>query len=233
MQINKATDPRQYDSPDMNWHLLGAESARQYFRDVLDNFVESTYWKSKRVLDVGSGVGQLFNWLKEKEVLSVTGIDPAESNIKISKEKYPWAESLVFTLGDFAKQEIEKFDTAVAILVFEHIENLNEAFSDVRALLKDDGRFFLMIGNKDSLTKGDERTSVEIVRDLGNGAVETKTITQLIDGKQSVRHDIFRPIEQVREAAQANGFNLLKEKPVAGTKSQETIAYLLELSKRA
>lgn len=227
-----ATDPRQYDSPEMNWDLLGAEDARQYFRDILDSFIDPTYWKGKRALDVGCGVGQLFNWLKNKEVASITGIDPAESNIKISQEKYPWAESLVFTLGDFAKQKVEKFDTAVAILVFEHIENLNEAFSDVRALLKDDGRFFLMIGNKDSLTKSDGTTSVEIVRDLGNGAVETKTITQLIDGKQSVRYDIFRPIEQVREAAQANGFNLLKEKPVAGTKSQETIAYIMEFSKQ-
>ena len=213
----KADDPKQYDSPEMNWQTLGAEDARKYFRDALDNFIEPGILEGKNVLDIGSGVGHTFGWLKAKGVALVTGIDPAKSNVRTSKENYPWARSEVATLGDFAKKD-EQFDVALAILVFEHIEDLNEAFRDVNKLLNGGGKFYLIISDKDYSLSSDKKirsesfVSVEIIRDLGNGTVETKTIRNLIDGKQSVMYDFFRPIELVRQPAEQIGFKLFAEK---------------------
>ena len=220
MLADKATNPEQYDSPEMNWQILGAEEARQYFRDELDVFVESGLLEGKKVLDIGSGTGQLFNWLKQKGASSVTGIDPATKNIAISTEKYPWATSIVATLSDFAKNSTETFDLAIAILVFEHIQDLNTAFRDVNRLLENKGRFYLFICDKDFSLSNDKelrsaRTeSAEIVKDLGDGAVEVKTIRDLVDGSQSVMYDIFRPLESVKLAAKTSGFKLLAEKPL-------------------
>lgn len=220
MLADKATNPEQYDSPEMNWQILGAEEARQYFRDVLDSFVETGSLEGKKVLDIGSGTGQLFNWLKQKGALSVTGIDPATKNIAISTEKYPWATSIVSTLSDFAKNSGEKFDIAIVILAFEHIQDLGSAFREVGKLLENGGRFYLIITDKDFHSSNDKEirskqfVSVEVIKDLGEGTVETRTIRDLGDGKQSEMFDVLRPIAQVREAAKLAGFNLFAEKPL-------------------
>ncbi len=109
----------------------------------------SIHYKVSGVLDIGSGVGQLFNWLKNKGAIEIVGIDPSERNIRTSKEMYPWVLSIQATLHEFASHEQEKFDTAFAVLVFEHIEDLGEAFRDIHSLLKDDGEFYLIIADKD------------------------------------------------------------------------------------
>lgn len=216
--MSKATDPRQYDSPEMNWEILGADGERKYFRDELEKFIEPGSLVGKRALDIGSGVGHLFPWLKEKGVTAVTGIDPATTNVATSSEKYPWANSVVAMLEDFAKNSSETFDVALCVLAFEHIENLEAAFQDVINLLEPGGKFYLVITDKDySLSndkalRGEGFVSVEVLREIGNDAVEAKTTRDLVGGKQSVMYDIFRPIERVRVAARASGFKLFSEK---------------------
>lgn len=236
MKADKATNPQQYDTPEMNWEVLGSEEARQYFRDALDEFIETGSLTGKRVIDIGSGVGHLFGWLKTKGSLEVTGIDPAEKNIALSRQKYPWATSVVSTLENFAKQNELPFDTAIAILSFEHMQDLKAAFQDVSALLKAGGQFYLIIGDKNYHTSNDQEIrsgqfgSVEILKDLGDGTVETKTIRNLLNGQQSVMYDIFRPIEKVYKAAENSGFKLLTNKPLLN--GHHTMMYVLGFVKQ-
>jgi 2-polyprenyl-3-methyl-5-hydroxy-6-metoxy-1,4-benzoquinol methylase len=218
----KATDPRQYDSSEIDWTSRGAEDSpsRKHFRDSLESIIQPDGFQNKKILDIGSGVGQLFNFLKEKGASKVVGIDPSTRNIARSTELYPWAQSVCATLEEFVKNSSEKFDIAIAILVFEHIEDLHSAFADVKKLLNKEGTFYLIVGDKDFQTAEDKTQrknliSVEVLNDLGDGAVEIKTVKKRPEGV-SVLYDIFRPIEHFINAAEANGFKLQTTKPVFG-----------------
>src|SRR5665213_289748 len=95
MENLRATDPHQYDSPELDWRSSGAEksSSRSYFREQIDSVVEPGFLEGKRVLDIGSGVGQLFNWLKSNGASEVVGIDPSIKNIENTTKTYPWVSS--------------------------------------------------------------------------------------------------------------------------------------------
>jgi SAM-dependent methyltransferase len=241
-QFPKATDPKQYDLPETQWHLRGAEDSpsRKYLRESLDSFVDVDTIKDKKVIDVGSGTGHLFNWLKEKGASDIQGIDPSEANIKTSAEKYPWATSHLSTLGEFVKINKEKFDTAFAVMVIEHIEDLQVAFQEIGQLLVDDGKLILVMGDKDDelsseTGQGKHIITAEIVRQLADGAVEVKVERNLGGGITSTIFDILRPIELVRESASTAGFELVAEKPIMNktpSKSEKPICHMLAFSKR-
>lgn len=220
----KATNPLQYDSPELDWRIGGAEdrTSRKYFREELETTVSPSFLQDKRVIDIGSGVGQLFNWLKNHGATEVVGIDPSRRNTETSLQTYPWATSVNTTLQEYAAKGSEKFDSAFALLVFEHIHDLESAFQDVASLLNENGEFYLIITDKDynvannKELRGKNFIKVEILQDLGEGAVEARTFRDEGDKGQTVLYDIFRPLEQVREAAKSNGFKLIKERPLLG-----------------
>lgn len=86
----RATDPNQYDSPDLNWQLSGREdaSSRKYFREALDRMIKDESLAGKNILDIGCGVGQLFNWLKNKKVSRIVGFDPSQRNVETARQLY-------------------------------------------------------------------------------------------------------------------------------------------------
>jgi 2-polyprenyl-3-methyl-5-hydroxy-6-metoxy-1,4-benzoquinol methylase len=242
-EFPKATNPKQYDLPETQWHLRGAENSpsRKYLRESLDLFVEIDAIKDKKVIDIGSGTGHLFNWLREKGANNVQGIDPSEANIKTSTEKYPWATSHLSTLKEFAESSKEKFDTAFAVMVIEHIEDLQIAFQEISELLTDDGRLILVMGDKDDelsseTGEGKHIIMAEIVRQLPDGAIEVKIERSLGGGVTSTIFDILRPIESVRESANAAGFELIAEKPIMSkipSKNERPIFHMLTFIKRS
>ncbi len=220
MLSSSADDPAQYDSPEMNWQVLGAEKNREYFRGLLDSFIPAGSLAGKRVLDIGSGVGHLFPWLRDRGAVAVVGIDPAKSNIAFSKENYPWATSKLSTLQDFANERAGKFDVAICILAFEHMVDLNLAFRSVYNLLEHGGVFYLATTDKNYHSSNDKElrnqgfVSVEIVKDSGGGAIETKTTRDLGDGQRSVMYDILRPTDLLLGAAKNSGLSFVTEKTV-------------------
>ncbi len=242
-QFPKATNPKQYDSPETQWHLRGAEDSlsRKYLRESLDSFVEVDAIKDKKILDIGSGTGHLFNWLKEKGAIDIHGIDPSVANIKISQEKYPWAASHLSTLEEFSKTNEQKFDTAFAVLVIEHIKNLQKAFQEMHSLLADNGKLILVMGDKDDELSsetgiGKHIISAEIVQHLADGAVEVKVERNLGGGVTSTVYDILRPIESVRESAMAAGFDLIAEQPImnkVASKSSKPMCHMLAFMKHS
>lgn len=241
-EFPKATDPKQYDLPETQWHLRGAEDSpsRKYLRESLDSFVEIDAIKDKKILDIGSGTGHLFNWLKEKGAGDIQGIDPSEANIKTSTEKYPWATSHLSTLKKFSETTKEKFDTAFAVMVIEHIEDLQVAFQEISQLLADNGKLILVMGDKDDelsseTGQGKHIVMAEIVRQLADGAIEVKIERNLGGGVTSTIFDILRPVESVRESANVAGFELIVEKPImnkSASKSGKPICHMLSFIKR-
>lgn len=240
-EFPKATDPKQYDSPEAQWGVRGAEDSpsRRYLRESLDSFVGTDMIQGKKILDIGSGTGHLFTWLREKGARDIQGIDPSEENIRTSREKYPWATSHLSALEEFAETNTEQFDTAFAVMVIEHIEDLRNAFQEISQLLTDDGRLILVIGDKDDELSsetgpGKHIIMAEIVRHLPDGAIEVKIERNLGGGVTSTLYDILRPIDLVRETAQAAGFSLIEEKPIMSkspSKSERPIFHMLSFIK--
>jgi ubiquinone/menaquinone biosynthesis C-methylase UbiE len=228
MENLKATNPHQYDSPELDWHSSGGEksSSRSYLREQIETTLEQDFLKGKHVLDIGSGVGQLFNWLKEKGAAGIVGVDPSVRNIETTKEKYPWAESVEATLHEYAKIAAAKFDAAFGIYVFEHILDLDEAFEDIASVLKKDGKFYLVIGDKeynlssDMDARGSRFVSVKVLQEFADGTVETEIHRKNEAFEPITMYDVFRPMELVRQAAKANGFDIEIEKPILGPQSK-------------
>jgi 2-polyprenyl-3-methyl-5-hydroxy-6-metoxy-1,4-benzoquinol methylase len=223
----KATDPLQYDSPDLDWRNEGGEksSSRTYFRRELDSVVSGDFLKGKRVLDVGSGVGQLFQWCRDNGATDVVGIDPSARNVEFSIQEFPWATSIKSTLHEFVKTKPEKFDTIFIILVLEHILDLQEVFRDTHSSLKETGEVYIIFADKDYNLSSDKNTrgkkfiSVEVLQEFENGVVETKILRRNEQGVPIVMHDILRPTKQVEEAALVNGFQKVTYKPILGPRS--------------
>lgn len=170
------------------------------------------------MIDIGSGTGYLFKWLKERGARDISGIDPAETNIKTSTESYPWATSHLASLEEFAGRE-EKYDTALAVMVLEHFEDLASAFNQMNRLLVEDGKLVVVIGDKDDelsteAGQGKHIVSAEIVHEFADGAVEVRVERRLGSGNTSVIFDILRSVDLVCEYAHSAGFELVKKEPI-------------------
>ena|SRR3989338_2680004 len=123
--LKHATDIHQYDSEEVDWKTAGSKDtpSRQFFQEYLKKVLNV---KGKSVLDIGSGIGQLFDMLKELGVSSVEGVEPSLKNVETSKKLYPTVEVFHGTLEQVEKSRL--FDTAIAVMVFEHIIDLPSAF---------------------------------------------------------------------------------------------------------
>ncbi len=205
----RATDAQQYDLPDLDWRITGDvdDSSRLFFRNFLKQDLEDL--KGKRVLDIGSGVGQLFPMLKEFGASDIVGLEPSKRSVEYSQGLYPDVEIQEGTLATFHSDNI--FDVAICIMAFEHIFDIEAAFSQIATLLRGAGSFYLMIGDKDFHSQDhyskthNFMVSVD-VQELGNGVIATKTIYPT-----AVIYDIFRPLEAVLAASQKAGFELKKK----------------------
>lgn len=106
--------------------------------------------KNKEVLEIGSGSGY-GTYRLAKIAKNVLGIDSDGTVIKKSKEKYK-INNLKFM---FSRMETFKtdnrFDCAIALQVFEHIENPESFLDKMASLIKKDG--FLIISTPNSQTQ--------------------------------------------------------------------------------
>jgi len=193
---------QQYNSPNLEWIVDGdINSATLVFlRGCLKRYLEDI--KGKMVLDIGSGIGPLFPMLLELGASEVQGIEPSIRNAEYSRMLYPKVNIYNGTLETFKSEK--KFHVVIAMLVFEHVLNLDAAFSCVSKAIKTEGMFYLICGNRDFYVLNRPGAQVD-VQDLGNGAVATKTIRPI-----GPMYDIFRPLESIVLAAKNAGLILQK-----------------------
>ena len=93
-----------------------------------------------RILDVGTGEGQVARLVAAQGSSLVAGIDPTANQVAVAAERgggpvyaRSGADALPFADG--------AFDAVVACLVFEHIEAVDEAIDEVARVLRPGGRF--------------------------------------------------------------------------------------------
>ena len=97
---------------------------------------------AKRVLDVGTGEGQVARLAPG----FVVGVDPTEAQVleaarRRGKPKYGRADATALPFRS------ESFDAVVACLVFEHIDDADAAIAEVARVLARGGRFLFFLNH--------------------------------------------------------------------------------------
>ena len=139
-----------------------------------------------RVLDVGTGEGQLARRLAGAGAV-VTGIDPTEAQIVEAARRgggpaYVRSGAAALPFGD------ARFDAAVACLVFEHIDDVDEAIGEVARVLEPGGRFVFFLNHPLLQTPGSGWIDDQILDPpeqywrIGSYLTEASTIEQVEKG---------------------------------------------------
>ncbi len=101
---------------------------------------------AERVLDVGTGEGQIARAVCREVGAEVVGVDPTASLLDLAHQRaggprYLRAESDGLPLANAS------VDAVVVCLVFEHVDNLSESLSEVARVLRPGGRFLLFLNH--------------------------------------------------------------------------------------
>ena len=104
------------------------------------------YKKPSKVLDIGTGTGELLHYFKENGWETI-GIEPNNSARKFASEKNGLS---VFTEEKLEELEEKSFDLIMMWHVLEHVVKLNERIEQIKRLLKSDGVIIIGVPNINS-----------------------------------------------------------------------------------
>ena len=101
---------------------------------------------ASRVLDVGTGEGQVARLAVEGGARMVVGVDPTAAQVAVARQRaggptYVRAGAAALPFPDGC------FDAVVACLVFEHIRDVDEAIAEVARVLEPGGRFLFFLNH--------------------------------------------------------------------------------------
>ncbi len=163
-----------------------------------------------RVLDIGCGEGQLSR-LAADQGATVVGIDPTWNCVSVADERgggvaYARAGAAALPFADAT------FDTAVACLVFEHIDDVDQAIAEVGRVLAPGGTFCFFLNHPILQAPGSVWVDDHMVDPpeqywrLGPYLDETETIEE-VELDVWIRF-IHRPMSRYVNALAANGLRI-------------------------
>jgi SAM-dependent methyltransferase len=99
-----------------------------------------------RVLDVGTGEGQIARLAQRQLGLTAIGIDPTLAQIQVAHQR---GQASGFARATAARLPFASntFDAVIACLVFEHIEDVDDAIAEVSRVLEPGGRFLFFLNH--------------------------------------------------------------------------------------
>ncbi len=164
----------------------------------------------RSILDVGCGDGQIARALAAQGS-DVLGIDPTELHISVARERaggprYEIGSALSLPVADNSQ------DAVVACLVFEHIDDVDTALSEVARVLKLGGQFSFFLNHPLLQTPGSGWIDDHIIDPpeqywrIGPYLVETESV-------EEVEKDVFirflhRPLSRYINSLIANGLRI-------------------------
>ena len=174
-----------------------------------------------RVLDLGCGDGQIARALAAQGS-DVLGVDPTQLHIDTAIERGGGPRYLLGGATDIPADD-NSFDAVVACLVFEHIDEMDEAMTEVARVLKPQGQFSFFLNHPLLQTPGSGWIDDHIIDPpeqywrIGPYLVETESIEEV--EKDVYIRFIHRPLSRYVNALIANGMTLermLEPSPPAG-----------------
>lgn len=208
--LAKATDPHQYDAIDIDWEKEGEDNPLRnlFFHAYLDRYLPEL--QGSRVIDIGSGTGSLASVLQKHGARSISGIEPSEKNVRAAKKLHPEMDVSQNTLLDYRPDG--EFDIAIAVMVFEHIEDIDAAFAKIRSFLRPGGKLYIIVSDKTHFTKERLGYSLKIYDDPASDTAVVRS-----EYAFGPLYDVVRPTSQILEAAKKMGFTVNKQIPMPPT----------------
>jgi len=99
-----------------------------------------------RILDIGTGEGQIARRLFGADADEVIGVDPTRTQID-EAIKRGGGPTYLQAPADELPFDDDSFDGALACLVFEHIDAMEDALQEAARVLRPGGRFVLMLNH--------------------------------------------------------------------------------------
>lgn len=163
------------------------------------------------VLDIGTGEGQISRLLAAQGAGRVIGVDPTANQITEAVARgggpvYARSGAAALPFADAT------FDAAVACLVFEHIEAVDEAIDEVARVVRPGGRFVFMLNHPLLQTPGSGWIDDHIMEPpeqywrIGPYLTESHEVEQVMKGV--FVPFIHRPVGRYINALLDAGFNL-------------------------
>ncbi len=163
-----------------------------------------------RVLDIGTGEGQVARALRAAGA-DVIGIDPISAMIHEASERDP-AMAVAQAGGGALPFSDASFDKAVACLVFEHIDDVDDAIADVARVLRPGGTFLFLLNHPLLQTPDSGWIDDQIIEPpeqywrIGPYLIEQATVEEVQKGV-FIRF-IHRPLSRYLNALADNGLLL-------------------------
>lgn len=160
---------------DLDAYIKGSENIEQgtweYFRNtdrkwfkwhhpwactkfpIMHKWLDFNSLKGKRVLEIGCGVGTMFEQFAGMDI-EIHGLD-----INLPSCEMTWKRTDIFKLSGCVYQgdaenlpfKNESFDFVFTYGVLHHTPDIQRAFDEMHRVLKTGGQFFMMLYNKDSI----------------------------------------------------------------------------------
>ncbi len=192
----------------------------EYVEQIIPLAVEELAGRHK-ILDLGCGDGQIARALAAQGS-EVLGVDPTQLHIDVAIKRGGGPQYL---LGGATKipADDESFDAVGACLVFEHIDQMDEAMTEVARVLKPNGQFSFFLNHPLLQTPGSGWIDDHIIDPpeqywrIGPYLVETESIEEV--EKDVYIRFIHRPLSRYVNALLANGMSLermVEPSPPAG-----------------
>ena len=191
----------------------------EYVEQIIPLVLEWTA-DHQRVLEVGTGEGQVARAIAAVHGAEVTGIDPTARQIDEAMRRGGGvtylrcgAEALPFDDADF--------DAVVCCLVFEHIDAVDEAIAEVGRVLRPGGRFVFCLNHPLLQTPGSGWIDDQILEEqywrIGSYLEERATVEEVEKGVH-IRF-VHRPLSRYVNAMADNGLlleRMIEPAPPAG-----------------
>jgi len=162
--------------------------------------------EARRVVDVGTGEGQLARVAVGLGAELVAGVDPTRAQLRVARERAGGPAYLRGT-ADHLPFADGSFDAAIACLVFEHIPDHTQGIAEVARVLAPGGRFVFLL-NHPLLQAPDSGWVIDHINDeeywrVGPYLTVDVTLEHLAPGIELPF--VHRPLSQYINAMAAHG----------------------------
>jgi SAM-dependent methyltransferase len=151
--VTEAGEPRPASRRDELWETHArwwqdgfSEGADPEYEEQILPLAAELLMGATDVLDIGCGEGQVARLATALGARRTIGVDPTWAQVEVARQRgggpvYARAGAAALPFADAS------FDTAVACLVFEHIEDVDGAISEVARVLTTGGRFLFFLNH--------------------------------------------------------------------------------------